>query len=134
MGKSGPASGASIVTAARTDPGRLRDSNQDAVGEFRHALADRRLLIVADGMGGPAGGDVASKLVVQSVENTFRSSQDDATDLLRRALERANEAVLEVSRKNLELAGMGTTAVMLTSENPKLMRVYSEKIEMQWQV
>ena len=102
-----------------TDIGRVRQSNQDALA----VLNDLNLWIVADGMGGHAGGDVASQLTVESIESYFRQHHSSAeglreprtapTAILRAGIESANQAVRTRAKLQSELAGMGTTVVLL---------------------
>jgi protein phosphatase len=102
----------SIETASLTDVGRRRSSNQDAYGEL---LADSgaRLLIVADGMGGHAGGATASRVAIETIEEVVGRSTDAPETLLRAALEAANSPVHEEAKKDASLSGMGTTGVAL---------------------
>jgi protein phosphatase len=101
-----------IQTAYLTDPGRVRDENQDACLELR-GPAGEELLLVADGMGGYQGGATASQLVV----NTFRDFFEHATqwhgEMLRAAITEANTRIRRTASETLELAGMGTTAVAI---------------------
>jgi protein phosphatase len=101
-----------IETASLTDVGRRRASNQDAFGGLL-APSGARLLVVADGMGGHAGGETASRLAVETVEEFVGGSAGDPTWLLRTALEAANRRVLEQARSDPSLTGMGTTGVAL---------------------
>ena len=73
-----------------------------------------RLLVLADGMGGHAGGAEASAVAVESFKQSFSQNLDsDIRDRLLQALESANDAILTESSNNDELAGMGTTIVAL---------------------
>jgi protein phosphatase len=99
-----------IVTAARTDPGRVRGANQDHCAEFEADDA-ARLLVVADGMGGHANGDVASRIAVETIGEVFRGSRAAPEALLYEAFSAANDRVHELGAH--EPLGMGTTAVAL---------------------
>src|SRR5688572_18931340 len=110
-----------------TDVGLVRSSNQDAFA----VIDDRGMWIVADGMGGHAGGDVASRLAVQAIAaysqshaggeaSTPQRDQDDAA-VLRQAIEEANRTIWQEALDRPELSGMGTTIVLLLiggAENP----------------
>jgi protein phosphatase len=102
----------SIETASLTDVGRRRASNQDAFGGLVPA-SGARLLIVADGMGGHAGGATASRVAVETVEEVVARSTDAPETTLRAALEAANRRVHEEAQNDASLAGMGTTGVAL---------------------
>jgi len=108
-----------LETAGATDVGQVRMVNQDAFDEVADPAAGRRLLLVADGMGGHRGGEVASRLTVETVRSCFSSgnANDGAGtspgEFVRGSLETANRKVYEKSRADAELAGMGTTAVAL---------------------
>lgn len=99
-----------IVTAARTDPGRVRDGNQDYCAEFERG-GTTRLLVVADGMGGHAKGDVASRVAVETIGEAFQSGSANPEDLLREAFSAANARVHVMGAE--DPLGMGTTAVAL---------------------
>jgi protein phosphatase len=99
---------------AQTDVGLKRDINQDAI------LVDHdlRLYIVADGMGGHKGGEVASAMAVEVVQDMVRRRLDEVKVSPRKVLAEAyREASLRIFQKssfeNPELMGMGTTMVLL---------------------
>jgi len=92
---------------ALTDPGRVRQNNQDS---FR-IVRELGLYMLADGMGGARGGARASLLAVETVENSLmRSTHRDAAALLG-AVEEANDLVLAEATRDPNLEGMGTTIV-----------------------
>ena len=93
-----------LNTAVRTDIGRRRDSNEDV------ALAHDRLAVVADGMGGREGGEVASALAAGVVQAAFTGR---SLDELRAGVRAANRAVWERARVSTDLEGMGTTLCTL---------------------
>ena len=106
-----------FATSGMSDIGQVREVNQDYCGEFDDPRTRRRMLIVADGMGGHLGGEVASKLAVETVAEIFAAGGDDAGALLREALETANERVHKTAQEDMDLAGMGTTGVCLLFES-----------------
>jgi len=102
-----------IDAAGATDRGHHRAKNEDAFAVIQ--LADREgvLLVVADGLGGAHGGEVASRMAVDVVvgELTRRPLPADRTLrlALRRAVEAAGQALDETARQQPELAAFGTT-------------------------
>ena len=103
--------------AGFTDTGLARQTNQDAFAVDN----DIGLWIVADGMGGHAGGEIASRIAVDSLIGTIRAAASAgaalsiqpsrAVDLLKEALSIAHEAIHQAALQNQELEGMGTTIV-----------------------
>ncbi|MGN0531580.1 MAG: Stp1/IreP family PP2C-type Ser/Thr phosphatase [Eubacterium sp.] len=101
---------------AKTDKGMVRDSNQDAyaVGELPGDVA---WAIVCDGMGGAAGGNIASTLAVKvisdKITSSYNSKMRDASikNLLDSAITAANLEVYDMAYSRPELQGMGTTVV-----------------------
>jgi len=93
-----------LRAAAVSDVGRVRAVNQDAV------MTDATIFAVADGMGGHAGGEVASTTAISALESATASI--GSSDGLLAAIQTANEMVVEVSRADPSLTGMGTTLVV----------------------
>ena len=90
--------------AARSDRGLIRGNNQDSV------YAGPRLLAVADGMGGHAAGDVASKVVIAALEHLDDDAPSgDMLQAMREAVFEGSEHLREVIRESPQLEGMGTT-------------------------
>jgi protein phosphatase len=102
--------------AARSDVGLVRSVNQDS------AYAGPHLLVLADGMGGHAGGDVASSLTIGELVELDGESHggDDALELLATRLRSANDALERTVRDRPELRGMGTTVIALLRTGNKL--------------
>ncbi len=99
--------------AARTDRGLLRANNQDSV------FAGDRLLVIADGMGGHAAGDVASRLVVAAfVDLDELPLGSDMVRPLTEATKEGNAAIAEMVEENPEFDGMGTTLTALLFDGP----------------
>jgi protein phosphatase len=98
-----------------SDKGRVRQVNEDAFGAFQ--AGERRLFVVADGMGGEKGGQVASMTAVAAVREVFEAHPDAAPPaLLQACVAHANEACLTVQRQDPELSQMGTTLELLLVE------------------
>lgn len=106
--------------AARSDVGLVRSNNQDS------AYAGPHLLMVADGMGGHAGGDVASSVAVAAFAPLDGESHgsDDALDQLETALADAREEIIQRSETDPELSGMGTTVLAILRAGNKLAMVH----------
>jgi protein phosphatase len=94
---------AALRWGAATDVGRLRTVNEDGV------LTVAPLFAVADGMGGHAGGEVASQVALETLRARFSETPEHTTDALVRAIQDANAAVYERSLGDASLRGMGTT-------------------------
>ena len=100
-----------------TDIGRVRKINQDAFF-LDNAI---QLWIVADGMGGHAGGEIASQITVETIPTSFIAQRDGKSSnpipaatletLLVQAIESANQRIREQASQNSEIKGMGTTVV-----------------------
>lgn len=101
---------------AKTDRGKVRATNQDAysVGEFPGEVA---WAVVCDGMGGAAGGNIASALAVKVINERVNASynphmkENSVKNMLESALIAANLEVYNLSVERSELNGMGTTVV-----------------------
>src|SRR6516225_1952970 len=134
-----------VDIAALSDPGKVRRNNEDnflvvRYGRFLEtlmtSLPDRDIpceygdtgygMVVADGMGGMAGGEVASRLAITLLLNLVLDTPDwimgqddsDMEEVMRRAARRfglVNQAIIEQGRRQPWLAGMGTTLTMAAS-------------------
>ncbi|MEO0067100.1 MAG: hypothetical protein RJB63_225 [Actinomycetota bacterium] len=93
------------ISYAASDIGRVRSSNQDS------GYAGFNLFFVADGMGGHAGGDIASALVAQRVAqaDAVYDSAEKAGEILKDTIWQANHVLRDACQEHPELSGMGTT-------------------------
>lgn len=117
-----------IVAAGATDVGRVRSTNQDSY------LVDEKssLFVVADGMGGHAGGEIASQLCIEQVQDfvhknysetsehtNFENRESMIASLLAKSINHASAKIYERALEEPQLAGMGTTATVIKIENNK---------------
>jgi protein phosphatase len=104
-----------IAAGVATDIGKVREGNEDSY------LIEHPLYAVADGMGGHRGGDVASQLALETIEEGFREGRGAIADQIRDA----NRAVFERSAADEAVRGMGTTltAALVTPEGLHLAHV-----------
>jgi len=93
-----------LRTLAASDPGLVRTNNEDV------AFAGRRLIAVADGMGGAPAGEVASDIVIRALAPVERSAPDrEPLAALLEAIAAANRGIREVADADPANEGMGTT-------------------------
>ncbi len=104
-----------IKAYAKSDVGKVRELNEDSF-YISDSLDEVQLYMLADGMGGYKGGEIASKLAIQSAKNYIQSNfkeiekdKDSIIQLVGSSVEYANMIVYEKSKENKELEGMGTT-------------------------
>ena len=110
---------------AKTDIGKAREMNQDFyyVSQLNENM---QLCILADGMGGYKGGEIASSLATNSareyIERKFeliRHSDEEIMNLIKESMEYANEIVYDKAKANEELEQMGTTLEVCLLYNEK---------------
>lgn len=114
-----------IKAYAKTDIGKVREINQDYY-YISDSLDEVQLYMLADGMGGYKGGEIASKLAIQSaksyIENNFKEIEKDKESIIQlvaSSMEYANMVVYEKSKSEEELEGMGTTLEVCVIYNNK---------------
>lgn len=114
-----PEQGIRLRSSARTSVGQVRENNEDNIHLWTRD--DFVLAIVADGMGGAAAGEEASRIAVESIKSGFNirenrgpESYEDATltEKLRDAIQSANARIVEKATISPEMRGMGTTVTM----------------------
>lgn len=95
--------------------GNYRENNEDAI-EVKH-YPDLDICIVADGMGGQAAGEVASKHAIEVIPRELRrglsqaNGADQTKSVIRRSIVSANEEIIQMSNLDREMKNMGTTVV-----------------------
>ncbi|HXG01029.1 MAG TPA: Stp1/IreP family PP2C-type Ser/Thr phosphatase [Bacteroidota bacterium] len=113
-----------LTYAAKTDIGRVREENQDAVGKFPDGSVDLdlpkgQLFVIADGMGGHAGGQQASRLAVETIGRTYFAANAPIIESLKLAFQEANRAIYDCSVNHPQFYGMGTTCIAFVLHNGK---------------
>jgi protein phosphatase len=124
---------ASLENAGLTDVGRQRDHNEDYFGiETRinqvelprdKAIAARGTYVLCDGMGGHAGGEVASELAVSTLRKYFQTNWTQNSlpneEIIREGVRQANQAIFNINQEDARsgVGRMGTTLVMLLAQN-----------------
>ena len=114
-----------------TDQGKVRENNQDSIDWYLSTKEDTALAILADGVGGFSGGEVASRLAVEHArEEICRTIQDDSKGwqaetarMVWRTMDAiavANSAVHRVRSTNDEIGKMGTTIVLTLAHGDNL--------------
>jgi protein phosphatase len=104
-----------LRVGARSDVGKVREGNEDSL------YAGRRLLAVADGVGGAVAGEVASSTAIAALEPLEHDTDlDDVLGALRAAVHGANDALRERIDAAPELSGMGTTLTAMLWHNERL--------------
>ena len=121
-----------FLSAGKSDKGVSRQNNEDnfCVDD------DLRLFIVADGMGGAAAGEVASRMAVETIRNHVKRSSagnepfptgsgydkkfSDASNRIASGIRLANQAIYEASQSNVKWRGMGTTVAAALLDGSKM--------------
>lgn len=110
----------SLRYAARSNIGMVRSTNQDS------AYAGPHLFTLCDGMGGPAGGDIASAVAIEHLVPLDADSHKagELLGLLRDAVQDAHAELVSLSSEDPELAGLGTTCIAVMRSGNKLAMVH----------
>ena len=110
-----------MKVAYKTDIGRKRQNNEDNF----YVNLEKKLFIVADGMGGHQAGEVASQMAVESLKNSLSTlklnemeSEKIKEHILRSILNAHNE-IVEKAKQDINLSGMGTTVVLALGVDDK---------------
>ena len=99
-----------------TDPGKVRDHNEDSVIIVKNEIGEV-LLAVADGMGGHCGGEIASSIAISHIGDRFRKTssvgtKEDAISFIKEIVSEANVLLYKYTSEHKESSGMGTTIVL----------------------
>lgn len=109
-----------LVGAMLTHPGKIRTNNEDTVAFVipTGAIRGDALLLVADGMGGHAAGEVASRIAAEMFHRCFFAVKGRPLhDVLAECFDTANAEIFEAGQHNPEYAGMGTTCTVIAVRN-----------------
>src|SRR5437762_2774568 len=98
-----PATALTLRYAALSDVGRVRRDNQDS------GFASEHLLVIADGVGGAARGDIASTTAIQAMRRLDAPVDGDALEALAGGIHRAHDRIAELVEHDPELDGTSTT-------------------------
>lgn len=109
--------------ASLSDVGQVRQKNEDACGRYQPDDESERaskgsIFVVADGMGGHRGGEIASQIAVETVISLYYASNGtDPAALLDQCFAEANRRILARSTSEVELFGMGTTCTTMVARS-----------------
>ena len=120
----------SLIVKGETDTGRVRDHNEDqylALGRDQSPPGAGALLVVADGMGGHAAGEVASKMTVDGIVQSLNDQSEEASKLegnafgvfLGKVFEEVNQEVWQAAQED-DKRGMGTTCTLAAIRGDQL--------------
>jgi len=105
-----------LIVHGKTDKGLVRKENEDAYCIDK----DLGLLAIADGMGGHASGEVASKMAIEILRDSLKKEGEPLPDRLDSGVKLANKMIYEASRSQSQLNGMGTTLTAVTLDGKRL--------------
>lgn len=103
-----------LVSGSKSDRGLLRENNEDSF----YVNDKLGVYVLADGMGGHDGGEIASNIVVQTLGKNISISlqhrqENDIEQIVNKALYEANKEIILLKKEHIELMNMGTTVVLL---------------------
>ena len=105
-----------LLIGESTDVGKVRKANEDSMTVFE--VANMKVFVVCDGMGGHVGGQVASQTAITAIRDfLINNTIVDPQEAIHNSIMVANEAILNRARQQPELARMGSTCVMLVVTN-----------------
>jgi protein phosphatase len=104
--------------AALSDVGRVRKNNEDS------GYASARIIVLADGMGGMAAGELASSVTVQTVRRVDADLEADVLEILAGAVQQANDQLSDIIAADPSLEGMGTTLTAIMTDGERLALVH----------
>ena len=105
-----------LVVHGKTDKGLVRKENEDAFCIEK----DLGLLAIADGMGGHASGEVASKMAIEILRDSLRKEGEPLPDRLNSGAKLANKTIYQASHSQSHLNGMGTTLTAVQLDGNRL--------------
>lgn len=111
-----------MKTFSMTDIGKRREINQDYMFTSETAVGNLpNLFLVADGMGGHKAGEYASRFTVDAIVEAVRNSKEtEPVTIMKEAVTRANDMLIEEAHADETKSGMGTTIVAATFLGEKL--------------
>lgn len=112
-----------VVGYVATNVGKVRQNNEDSAAFLRQAGARGEgvlsLAIVADGMGGHQGGEVASQIAAEVIPSSFFRSKEEPAEAIEKAFQLANQEMQQAVERDPRIKGMGTTAVAVAMEGDR---------------
>jgi len=118
-----------LEAALESDVGCEREVNEDSGQVVRPDAPELwsqkgLLVIVADGVGGAAAGEVASRIATEQIARVYYESAQPPLQALKEAIHTANRKIYEAARRNRALEGMGTTCVVLAIKGSQAYAAY----------
>ena len=113
-----------LISASASHIGKVRDRNEDSYFQYEPKGAKDKakgaLFMVADGMGGHSGGDIASRIAVETIKDHYYSTGNGSAEkILSDAFELANQAIINKALNDSSLFGMGTTCTAMAIKDDR---------------